>query len=119
MFRDVQPSPDQISLWPLLQLDALNFVLVVPTLILTMSLPNKIPILSYIPSTLMIFNAFAMHRYVYSIVKKTSRSVRARRSTQLLVFVLALTYQFLIPTLLRSDEMMIGLLSFLWIPQII
>lgn len=64
-------------------------------------------------------NTFVLHKYVTETIRRVVTSLRARRSANLLILWLSLSYLLIVPTVISSDQMTIGVFSLLWIPQII
>ena len=116
MIHNTNPIPDQVSVFPLIQLDAWNFAMLSITMIICVSLPRGKGMIMYIPFLFMLINAWIMHRYVTLVIRKAIMTRRARRSANLIIVCLVLSYLIIVPTLLSSDYMTLAFLSFLWIP---
>ena len=83
-----------------------------------LSLPRGINVIFYMPLFFMFVNCLMANRYLEEVSKRVLNHTN-RMNVRGLVWLLTSSYLLLMPSILKSDLLIYGILSFIWAPQIL
>lgn len=66
-------------------------------------LPDSLGLIKFIPAIIVVGNTVMLYKYVTEIIRRVVTSYRARRSANLLILWLTLSYLLIVPTVIASD----------------
>lgn len=113
---DQNLRPGQISLYPLIQIYSWGNAVVGLIALSMTNLSRGLNVVLYVPLFILIVNQLLANRYLDEALKRVFVDSTSRRYVISGVFILSSLYLVMMPTILKSDRLLMGILSFTWGP---
>lgn len=81
-----------------------------------LSLPRGINVILYLPFFIMFVNQLITSRYLEDLTKRVLLNQTSRMNVRGLIVLLTSSYLLMMPSILKSDLLVYGILSFIWGP---